>query len=159
MKGYIAAALAAAMGCALAFAGPQAAQAADDEARNVVLQLGMPGGALTMTPQELTLEKGKLYTLVLKNPSGLAHRLSTGSFAFGAETRDIAVEGGEAKGEWTVSWKGHKRIDRFRVREIDIAPDGAAQWAFVPKEVGTFHIECLVPQHAEAGMTADLTVL
>lgn len=159
MKGYIAAALAAALGCALAFAGLQAAQAADEESTEVIVQLGMPGGALTIKPKEITLEQGKLYTLVLENPSGLAHRLAMGSFASSAQTRDIAVERGEAKGEWTVSWKGHKRIDRFQVHEIDIGPDGVAQWAFVPNEVGTFRIECLTPEHAEAGMTADLTVL
>lgn len=158
MKGYIAAALAAALGCAVAVADPQAAQLANEESTEVIVQLGMPGGALTIKPNELTFEKGQLYTLVLKNPSGVAHRLSMGAFASSAETRDVTIEGGEAKGEWTVSWKGHKRIDRFRVREIDIEPDGVAQWAFVPTQEGTFHIECLVPQHAEAGMTADLTV-
>ena len=109
----------------------------------VNVTLGGAGGELVFRPNNITFEAGKLYKLVLRNPSKSEHYFSAPRFAAAAWTRKVEAGRAEIKGA---------------VREIEVKPGGEAEWFFVPVQSGRFHLECTVPGHAEAGMTGTITV-
>jgi len=109
----------------------------------VTVHLGTKDGKLAFEPKNITFETGKLYKLVLDDPSNSKHYFSALRFAAAVWTRKIETRGEEIKGS---------------VREIELKPGGKAEWFFVPVQAGTFDLMCTVPGHAEAGMTGTITV-
>ena len=47
----------------------------------------------------------------------------------------------------------------YRVREIDIAPGGIAEWSFIPVREASVDIECKIDGHAKAGMVATINII
>ncbi|MFQ5775636.1 MAG: plastocyanin/azurin family copper-binding protein [Kiloniellaceae bacterium] len=122
------------------------AAAADLSKQNPVevrVALGTKGGELVFSPNALSFETGKLYKLVVTNPSPYKHYFSALRFATAVWTRKVETEGAEIKGA---------------VREIELKPGGSAEWFFVPVQAGTFNLKCTIPGHAEAGMVGKITV-
>lgn len=113
------------------------------EAITVHVELGTKGGDLSFEPSTLTFEAGKLYKLVIENPSPTKHYFSALRFASAVWTRKVEADGIEVKGS---------------VREIEVKPGGEAEWFFVPVKTGTFHLECTIPGHAEAGMVGTIRI-
>ena len=109
----------------------------------VRVSLGSEGGDLAFFPNELTFETGKLYKLVLENPSTSKHYFSALRFAAAVWTRKVETEHAEIKGA---------------IREIELKIGGGAEWYFVPVQAGTFGLKCTIPGHAEAGMVGKITV-
>ncbi len=109
----------------------------------VRVALGTEAGALHFVPTSLVFEAGKLYKLVLENPSKAKHYFSALRFAAAVWTRKVETEAAEIKGA---------------VREIELKPGGRAEWFFVPVQAGSFELECTIPGHAEAGMTGILVI-
>ncbi len=137
------AAMVAVCGCLLAVAGSRAADLSKQEPIEVAIQLGSASGDLIFEPNKLTFETGKLYKLVLTNPSTDKHYLSALRFAAAVWTRKVETEHAEIKGA---------------IREIELKPGGEAEWFFVPVQAGTFAITCTILGHADAGMVGEMTI-
>lgn len=120
----------------------------------VSVQLGTADGAHKFVPSVLTFETGKLYKLVITNPSKPKHYFTSASLAASVFTRKVQVV--DAKG--TIA-----EIKGF-IREIEVYPGGVSEWWFVPVAAGRFqdlhcHIKGADGQtHAEQGMTGTITI-
>lgn len=123
--------------------GAYAADLSRQTPTEVRVELGAKGGELEFTPNALSFEAGKLYKLVLANPSPTKHYFSALRFAAAVWTRKVETRGEEIKGT---------------VREIELKPGGEAEWFLVPVQAGSFPLECTIKGHAEAGMTGTITV-
>ncbi|MBI2880715.1 MAG: biphenyl 2,3-dioxygenase [Candidatus Tectomicrobia bacterium] len=131
------------LGLGILFSGgwaPASRAAGDLSAQNpivVEVRLGSRQGHLAFEPKELTFETGRLYKLVLINPSPVKHYFSALRFAAAVWTRKVQDAGMEVKGA---------------IREIELLPGKRAEWFFVPVQAGVFELRCTIPGHAEAGM-------
>lgn len=143
MKAYRAAALAAAVNLFLLPLSAEAADLSTQSPITSVVELGTTGGDLMFVPNKLNFETGKLYKLVLRNPSRDKHYFTALRFAAAVWTRKVETEKSEIKGT---------------VREIEIKPGGTVEWFFVPVQAGTFPVECSIPGHAAAGMVGRIEV-
>lgn len=114
------------------------------------VQLGNEGGDLRFYPDTLQLETGKLYRLVLFNPSPEKHYLSSDGLSQSVFTRKVQVNGGDGKALAEV--KGH-------IREIEVYPKGTTEWWLVPIKTGEFgDLKCTIPGHAEKGMLGKIVI-
>lgn len=114
------------------------------------VQLGDKHNKLRFYPADLEFETGKLYKLVIKNPSKMKHYFSAEAMAQAVFTRK--VETLDSRGKTISEVKGS-------VREIELYPGGIAEWWFVP--VKTLHhsrLHCSIKGHSEAGMTGQITI-
>lgn len=157
MKRYLVAATAAASQCLAALAGAQAADPASEAPIEVVVQFGTESNDMVITPSNLTFERGKYYKIVLKNPSGVEHRLSVASLAAAVKTLNKpVVDRGTVKG----GLKFTPRVPYgYLPREIDIGSGGVAEWHFVPIQQVSAKIGCIIDSHAKAGMVVDFDVI
>ncbi len=131
----------------LSFTALVASEAADlskQEPINVVVQLGNEQGEFVFKPDKLTFETGKLYKLILINPSNTKHYLSGLRFASAVWTRKVETAQAEIKGS---------------ISEIELKPGGQAEWYFVPVKAGSFKFGCTIPSHREAGMLGNITIM
>ncbi|MBM3555144.1 MAG: biphenyl 2,3-dioxygenase [Alphaproteobacteria bacterium] len=109
-------------------------------------------------PDKLNLETGKLYRLVLHNPSNSAHYFFSNDLAAKVWTRKAQVmdEVGPSR----------KPIAEIKgvTREIEVYPGGTAEWWFVPVAAGNItDVICTIKEkdgktHAEHGMKASVTI-
>jgi uncharacterized cupredoxin-like copper-binding protein len=109
----------------------------------VEVKLGSREGHLEFAPKELKFETGKLYKLVLVNPSPVKHYFSALRFAAAVWTRKVQDKSMEVKGA---------------IREIEVLPGKRAEWFFVPVQAGIFVLRCTINGHAEAGMVGRIVV-
>jgi uncharacterized cupredoxin-like copper-binding protein len=109
----------------------------------VRIQLGTTDNHLVFSPKTLTFETGKLYKLILKNPSPQAHYFTALDFAAAVWTRKVETHNAEIKGA---------------IREVEVLPKGVVEWFFVPVQSGTFELYCHRPGHREAGMVGTILV-
>jgi len=109
-------------------------------------------------PDKLTLETGKLYRLVLHNPSNSAHYFFSNGLAAKVWTRKAQV-----MDEVGASRKAIAEIKGF-TREIEVYPGGTAEWWFVPVAAGTVtDVICTIKEkdgktHGEHGMKATVII-
>lgn len=136
--------IAAAFGCLAAFGTPQAADLSRQKPIQVDFRLGAKNGDLVFVPNRLSFETGKLYKLVLQNPSNQSHYFSAPRFATAVWSRKVESGQAEIKGA---------------IREIRLDPGAHAEWFFVPVQAGTFPLECTKKMHAERGMIGEITVM
>lgn len=114
------------------------------------VQLGDPRGALRFFPADLNLETGRLYRLVLTNPSMQKHYFSSDGLAQAVLTRKVQINGYDARPIAEV--KGY-------IREIEVHPYGTAEWWFVALKAGRLtDLKCTIPGHAEGGMVGRITI-
>jgi uncharacterized cupredoxin-like copper-binding protein len=109
----------------------------------VQVQLGTAENHLVFVPQSLTFETGKLYKLLLTNPSPQAHYFTALEFAAAVWTRKVETNVAEIKGA---------------IREVEVLPQGVMEWFFVPVQTGTFALHCHRPGHREAGMVGTIVI-
>jgi len=112
--------------------------------------LGNKNGALRFFPHTLNLQTGKLYRLILSNPSSVKHYFSSDGMSRAVYTRKVQVNG-----------KNGKPIAEIKgpIREIEVYPQGTAEWWFVPVKAGTFNdLKCTIAGHAEAGMVGKVII-
>jgi uncharacterized cupredoxin-like copper-binding protein len=116
----------------------------------VKVQLGDRNNALRFFPDKLEFETGKLYKLVLQNPSSTAHYFSSEGLSRAVFTRKVQVVG--ADGKTIAEVKGN-------VREIEVYPGATTEWWFVPVKTGTLNdLKCTVKGHTEAGMVGTIII-
>jgi uncharacterized cupredoxin-like copper-binding protein len=128
------------------------------------VDLGKAGGAADdpaahrYFPDKLTLETGKLYRLVLHNPSNSAHYFFSNDLAAKVWTRKAQV-----MDEVGASRKAVAEIKGV-TREIEVYPGGTAEWWFVPVAAGNItDVICTIKEkdgktHAEHGMKAAVVI-
>ena len=143
----------------IALAG--AAQAAGDLSRQdpieVTVDLGQPGKH-AFEPSRLKFETGKLYKLVLRNPSSDPHYFTSHAFTQLIFTRKVqVVQQREGKTAVLAEFKG-------AIREIEVYPGQTAEWWFVPVAAGRVtDLQCGIKAadgrtHAEHGMVGEIVI-
>ena len=120
----------------------------------VRVELGTADGAHTFVPNDLSFETGKLYKLVLTNPSKIKHYFTSAGFAARVYTRKVQV----------VDEKGTKAEIKGLINEIEVYPGGMVEWWFVPVATGEFDdLHCRIKDgdgrtHADKGMTGTISI-
>ncbi len=109
-------------------------------------------------PDKLTFETGKLYKLVIHNPSNSKHYFTSLGLASKVYTRKVQVMDDLGKGA--------KAIGEIKgaIREVEVYPGGTAEWFFVPVATGTVEMRCSIKDkddktHAENGMHGTITII
>jgi len=109
-------------------------------------------------PDKLTFETGKLYKLVLYNPSDSKHYFTSLAFAAKVWTRKVQVMDDVGPGA--------KQIGEIKgaIREIEVYPGGTTEWWFVPVATGTAEYTCNIKYkdektHEEEGMKGKINII
>lgn len=130
-----------------------AAQAAGDLTRQepvkLSMNLGNAQGEHRFSPDQLSLETGKLYVLRLQNPSPNAYYFGSQGLADAVYSRKVVVLGGDGKPLAEVYGP---------VRRLEVKPGSVVEWWFVPVRTGKFEDVMSTRSHAEAGMKATIEV-
>jgi uncharacterized cupredoxin-like copper-binding protein len=137
------------------------AHAAGDLSRQepieVAVDLGQPGQH-AFAPNQLRFETGKLYKLVLRNPSKDPHYFTSHGFTLLIYTRKIqVVQDRDGKRTTLAEFKG-------AIREVEVYPGQIAEWWFVPVATGRVtDLRCGIvgsdgKSHAEHGMTGEIVI-
>jgi len=109
-------------------------------------------------PEKLSFETGKLYKLVIYNPSNSKHYFTSLGLAASVFTRKVQVMddiGPDRKAIAEI--KGN-------IREIEVVPGGTSEWWFVPVATGTItDMHCHIKEkdgetHAQKGMTGTIVI-
>lgn len=117
---------------------------------DIKVQLGDEKNSKRFAPDKIELETGKLYRLILSNPSEEKHYFSSEGLSQAVFTRKVQVNG--AAGKALAEVKGV-------IREIEIYPNAVTEWWFVPVKAGSFgDLKCTIPGHAEAGMVGHILI-
>ena len=110
-------------------------------------------------PDHLTFETGKLYKLVIHNPSNSKHYFTSVGLAQKVYTRKVQVMDDIGASAKTISEiKG-------AVLEVEVYPGGTTEWWFVPVATGVVtDLHCHIvdkdgKSHAQKGMTGQITIL
>lgn len=141
-----------------AVAGLQPLHAEGDLTRQkpieIKVNLGNGNGDLVFEPAHLTFETGRLYRLILSNPSDKKHYFTSHGLASKVFTRKVEVR---ANGKRLAEIKG-------TIREIEVFPGGQSDWWFVPIATGTLaDLHCHVKDddgktHAQKGMVGTIVI-
>jgi uncharacterized cupredoxin-like copper-binding protein len=137
------------------------AEAAGDLSRQtpieVTVELGKPGQHV-FVPNRLKFETGKLYKLVLTNPSKDPHYFTSHGFTQLIYTRKVqVVQRREGKAVTLAEFKG-------AIREIEVYPGETAEWWFVPVAAGRVtDLRCGIAgsdgkAHADHGMVGEIVI-
>ena len=114
------------------------------------IQLGNEKNALHFFPSKLELETGKLYRLVLYNPSPQKHYFSSDGLSRSVFTRKVQINGKDGKAIAEV--KGN-------IGEIEVYQGGTAEWWFVPVKSGLISdLKCTIKGHTEAVMVGKINI-
>ena len=146
---------------ALLLAAATAAHAAGDLSRQepieITVELGKPGQHAFM-PNKLRFETGKLYKLILRNPSSDPHYFTSHAFTQLIYTRKVqVVQNRDGKKTTLAEFKG-------AIREIEVYPGQTAEWWFVPVAAGRVaDLRCGIvgtdgKSHADHGMVGEIVI-
>ena len=135
-------------------AGYAAGNLAGQQPIEVTVDLGKPGQH-SFVPNSIKFETGKLYKLILRNPSEDPHYFTPDAFTQMIFTRKVQVtQQRDGKSVTLAEFKG-------AIREIEVYPGHAAEWWFVPVAAGRARdLRCGIvgkdhKSHAENGMVGD----
>jgi uncharacterized cupredoxin-like copper-binding protein len=146
---------------ALLLAATTAAYAAGDLSRQepieITVELGKPGSH-AFVPNKLRFETGKLYKLILRNPSSDPHYFTSHAFTQLIYTRKVqVVQNRDGKMTTLAEFKG-------AIREIEVYPGQTAEWWFVPVAAGrATDLRCGIvgadgKSHADHGMVGEIVI-
>ena len=110
----------------------------------ITVSLGNAAGELKFEPNFLEFQSGKLYKLVLTNPSPVNHYFTSKDFADAIWTQKVEAGNVEIKGN---------------IHELELKPGAEAEWVFVPLKTGKYNLRCTIPGHLEAGMKGEILIL
>ena len=151
------AAVAALTAAAWPMPGHAAGNLAGQQPIEVTVDLGKPGQHV-FSPSQLKFETGKLYKLVLRNPSNDAHYFTSHGFTQLIYTRKVqVVQTRDGKATTLAEFKG-------AIREIEVYPGQSAEWWLVPVAAGrASDLRCDIrtsdgKTHAELGMTGEIVI-
>lgn len=158
MNGFFATTTAA---IAMVTAATSAVEATGDLSRQtpieVTVDLGAPGEHVFL-PNTLRFETGKLYKLLLRNPSDDPHYFTSHEFSQLIWTRKVQVtQNIDGQATTLAEFKGP-------IREVEVYPGFTAEWWFVP--IATGHVRDLRcgimtgdgTRHADHGMVGEIII-
>ena len=123
----------------------------------VTVDLGKPGQHV-FEPSQLKFETGKLYKLILRNPSDAPHYFTSHAFSQMIFTRKVQVtQIRDGKSVTLAEFKG-------AIREVEVYPGHSAEWWFVPVATGRVtDLQCGIrdkdgKSHAEHGMVGEIVI-
>jgi uncharacterized cupredoxin-like copper-binding protein len=123
----------------------------------VTVALGTPGRHV-FEPSRLRFETGKLYKLILSNPSNDPHYFTSHAFTQLIYTRKVqVVQSRDGKTTILAEFKG-------AIREIEVYPGQIAEWWFVPVATGRVtDLRCGIvgadgKSHADHGMVGEIVI-
>jgi len=114
------------------------------------INVGAATNELTVHPQELTLDKGKLYQFVVSNPSEMIHVVAAPELAKAVNTADLTIAG---KGLNVAA----PAMDIYT--GITLQPGQIIEWTFTPLGEGSYKFGCDDAAHAAAGMHTMIRVV
>jgi uncharacterized cupredoxin-like copper-binding protein len=146
---------------ALLLAATTTAHAAGDLSRQepieITVELGKPGQH-AFVPNKLRFETGKLYKLILRNPSSDPHYFTSHAFTQLIYTRKVqVVQNRDGKTTTLAEFKG-------AIREIEVYPGQTAEWWFVPVAAGrATDLRCGIvgadgKSHSDHGMVGEIVI-
>ena len=109
----------------------------------VTVALGNNANELKFFPSNLELVAGQRYKLLLSNPSPQKHYFTAKDFADASWTQKVEAGKVEVKGA---------------IHELELKPEGEAEWVIVPMKPGTYEFHCPIPGHTEAGMRGTIAI-
>ena len=123
----------------------------------LTVDLGKPGQH-AFVPNQIKFETGKLYKLILRNPSDDPHYFTSDAFTQMIFTRKVQVtQTRDGKTVTLAEFKG-------AIREIEVYPGHAAEWWFVPIAAGRVtDLRCGIvgkdgKSHAAHGMVGEIVI-
>ena len=123
----------------------------------LTVDLGKPGQHV-FVPSQIKFETGKLYKLILRNPSEDPHYFTSDAFSAMVYTRKVQVtQQRDGKSVTLAEFKG-------AIREIEVYPGHAAEWWLVPVAAGrATDLRCDIKgadgkTHADLGMTGEIII-
>ncbi len=138
-------------------AGYAAGNLAGQQPIEVTVDLGKPGQH-SFVPNTIKFETGKLYKLILRNPSEDPHYFTSHAFSQMIFTRKVqVVQTRDGKPVTLAEFKG-------AIREIEVYPGHSAEWWFVPVAAGKVtDLRCGIvgkdgKTHADAGMVGEIVI-
>jgi uncharacterized cupredoxin-like copper-binding protein len=138
-------------------AGYAAGNLAGQQPIEVTVDLGRPGQHV-FEPKQIKFETGKLYKLILRNPSNDPHYFTSHTFSQLIYTRKVqVVQTRDGKPTTLAEFKG-------AIREIEVYPGHAAEWWLVPVATGRVtDLMCGIKDkdgksHAELGMVGEIVI-
>jgi uncharacterized cupredoxin-like copper-binding protein len=137
-------------------AGYAAGNLAGQQPIEVVVELGKPGQHV-FVPNNIKFETGKLYKLILRNPSDDPHYFTSHGFSQLIYTRKVqVVQARDGKNVTLAEFKG-------AIREIEVYPGHSAEWWFVPVATGRItDLRCGIVKdgksHADLGMVGEIVI-
>lgn len=120
------------------------AQAATNNSyTEVQVSLGNSQGELKFIPNKFEFIVGKKYKLILSNPSPEKHYFTAKDFADASWTQKVQAGKVEIKGA---------------IHDLELKPEGQAEWVFIPEKTGIYNLYCSITGHKEAGMTGKIII-
>jgi len=123
----------------------------------VTVDLGKPGQHV-FEPHQLKFETGKLYKLIMRNPSTDPHYFTSHAFTGMIFTRKVQVtQVRDGKAVTLAEFKG-------AIREVEVYPSQTAEWWFVPVATGRVtDLRCGIvgsdgKSHADHGMVGEIII-
>lgn len=121
------------------------------EGIEVKVSLGTRDGKFSITPNDLTFERGKYYKLVINNPSGEDHYFTSDAFATHVFTRKVEVM--DPSGKTIAEVHG-------AVNDLELKPGATVAWYFYPMTKGEkLHLFCHKEGHEAKGMTGSINIV
>ena len=123
----------------------------------ITVDLGKPGQHV-FEPRQLKFETGKLYKLIMRNPSNDAHYFTSHAFTGMIFTRKVQVT--QVRDGKTVTLAEFKGA----IREVEVYPGQTAEWWFVPVATGRVtDLRCGIvgsdgKSHADHGMVGEIII-
>lgn len=116
----------------------------------MIVLLGDENNRLKFYPPKLIFETGKLYKLVIKNPSPQKHYFNNEPFSRSVFTRKAQIKNSE--GVSLAEIKGY-------ISEIEVYPNSTVEWWFVPvKTLNASVLTCSIRGHQAAGMMGEIII-
>lgn len=123
----------------------------------ITVDLGKPGQHV-FEPRQIKFETGKLYKLILRNPSNDPHYFTSHAFSGMIFTRKVQVtQVRDGKPVTLAEFKG-------AIREVEVYPGHSAEWWFVPVATGRVtDLRCGIvgsdgKSHADHGMVGEIVI-
>ena len=121
------------------------------EGIEVKVSLGTKDGKYSITPNDLTFERGKYYKLVINNPSGEDHYFTSDAFATHVFTRKVEVM--DASGKTLAEVHG-------AVNNLELKAGTTVAWYFYPMTKGDkLYLYCGKEGHEAKGMKGSINIV
>ena len=114
------------------------------------IHLGNIENQLRFYPDNLEFETGRLYKLIIKNPSPQKHYFTAEALSNSVFTRKVEIL--NSQNVTIAEVKGH-------IKEIEVYSGGTTEWWFVPvKTLNNTGFHCSIKGHTEAGMKGYISI-